>query len=242
MRHGQAEARLGGRFEELVAIMARLRSPEGCPWDREQDHRSLRQHLLEEAYEVLETIDAGDLHALRGELGDLLLQVLFHAQLASEEGEFDIGGVIRALRDKLVTRHPHVFGDKQIETPEAVVTEWEGIKRRERSQTVQEQAATGIPKQLPALARAQTALRKAARAGVSGSAEEAARALAQSQARFAGADAAGAEQALGELLFAAVDLARLRGVEAEQALRERVDRFLREVQLPASGESEEEGE
>ncbi len=243
MKHEQADSALGGRFEELVAIMARLRGPEGCPWDREQDHRSLRQHLLEEAYEVLETIDAGDLGALRGELGDVLLQVLFHAQLASEEGAFAIGDVLQELRNKLVTRHPHVFGALQIETAEAVVTEWERIKRRERRQTPEEQVA-GVPRQLPALARAQTALRKAVRAGLGRTAEEAATALEQSVERLIGpADAVAAEEAVGELLFAVVDLARFNGVEAEQALRERVDRFLKEFpsEIAAAEPGEEPG-
>ena len=208
--------------------------------DRAQDHRSLRQHLLEETYEVLETIDRGDLPALREELGDLLLQILFHAELAAEEGEFDIGGVIGALRDKLVTRHPHVFGEAQAATAEAVVTQWEGIKRQERRQTPQEQAAAAAPKHLPALARAQTSLRKAGRAGVVHTEAEAAGALEQSYARLrTSADPAAAEDAVGELLFAAVDLARFHSVEAEQALRERVDRFLREVQTGGGGEAEE---
>ncbi len=225
-RHERTEPTLGVRFEELVEIMARLRSPEGCPWDREQDHRTLRQHLLEEAYEVLEAIDARDLASLEGELGDVLLQVLFHAQLAAEEGAFDIGGVMRELRDKLVTRHPHVFGDKQIGTAEAVVTEWEKIKRQERRQTPQEQVS-GVPTHLPALARAQAVRRKAGRAGVGRTAAEAARALEDSLARLAGP--AEAEAAVGEVLLAVVDLARANGVEAEQALRERVDRFIHEI-------------
>ena len=208
-----------------MAIMARLRSPEGCPWDREQDHRTLRQHLLEETYEVLETIDEGDLPSLRGELGDLLLQILFHSQLAAEEGAFDIGDVVRGLRDKLIARHPHVFGDKRIETAEGVVTEWESIKREERQQTPEEQAVAAAPKALPALARAQTSLRKAMRAGLVRTAEQDVAAVEQALARLQEAP----EEAMGELLFAAVDLARVHGVEAEQALRERVERFLKEV-------------
>ncbi len=218
--------RLGKRFEEVVEIMARLRSPEGCPWDREQDHRSLRQHLLEETYEVLDTIDEGDSPALRGELGDLLLQILFHSQLAAEEGAFDIGDVIGGLRDKLVARHPHVFGDKRIETAEGVVTEWESIKREERQQTPEEQAAAAAPKHLPALARAQTSLRKATRAGIERTAQQDVAAVEQALARLREEP----EAAMGELLFAAVDLARQHGVEAEQVLRERVERFLKEVQ------------
>jgi MazG family protein len=214
----------------LVAIMARLRGPGGCPWDREQDHRSLRPHLLEEAYEVLEAVDAEDAEALRQELGDVLLQVVFHAQLAAEAGAFDISDVIRGLREKLIARHPHVFGDKQIETAEGVVTQWERIKREERQQTPEEQVVEGVPKSLPALARAQAALRKAARAGLERTREEAAANLGAAVARVEDpqANPAALEEAVGELLFAVADLARSLGVEAEQALRERVDGFLRE--------------
>lgn len=216
-----------GGFAELVALMARLRSPEGCPWDREQSHRSLRPCLLEEAYEVLEAIDAGDPQALCSELGDLLLQVLFHAQLAAESGAFDISDVIRGLRDKLVARHPHVFGDKQLVTADAVVTEWERIKRDERQQTPEEQVAAGVPKALPALARAQAALRKAVRAGWERTPDDTVADLEASLVRLGDPDG-DTEQAVGQLLFAIADLARTNGVEAEQALREQVDRFLRE--------------
>ena len=220
----------GARFEELVAIMARLRSPEGCPWDREQDHRSLRPHLLEECYEVLEAIDAGDTAALQGELGDVLLQVVFHGQLAAEAGEFDIADVIQGLRDKLVTRHPHVFGELQIETADDVVTEWESIKRRERQQTPAEQVAAGVPKHLPALARAETVLRKAVRAGAVRTPEQMVEELESALQRITEtSDPAEMERAVGELLFAVTDLARINGVEAEQALRAKVDGYLREV-------------
>ncbi|MCJ7752846.1 MAG: MazG family protein, partial [Armatimonadetes bacterium] len=116
-------------FSELVAIMARLRSPSGCPWDREQDHRSLRPCLLEETYEVFEAIDRDDPDALCQELGDVLLQVIFHAQLAEEAGRFDIGEVVQGLRDKLVARHPLVFGDSSAETPEEVLHQWDSLKR-----------------------------------------------------------------------------------------------------------------
>ena len=219
----------GARFEELVAIMARLRSPEGCPWDREQDHRSLRPHLLEECYEVLEAIDAGDTAALQGELGDVLLQVVFHGQLAAEAGEFDIADVIQGLRDKLVTRHPHVFGELQIETADDVVTEWESIKRRERRQTPAEQVAAGVPKHLPALARAETVLRKAVRAGAVRTPEQMVEELETALQRITETgDPAELERAVGELLFAVTDLARINGVEAEQALRTKVDGYLRE--------------
>ena len=219
--------------------MARLRSPEGCPWDREQDHRSLRPHLLEEAYEVLEAIDAADAPALRLELGDVLLQVVFHAQLASEAGEFDISDVVQGLRDKLIARHPHVFGDKQADSADAVVTQWERIKREERQQTPEEQVAAGVPRSLPALAKAQAALRKAVRAGLERAPDDAALELEAALERLGDseAEAAALEAAFGDLLFAVADLARMHGVEAEQALRERVDGFLQEFSADSEAEA-----
>ncbi len=116
------------RFEELVTIMARLRAVDGCPWDREQTHKSLRQHLLEEAYEVIEAIDLDDYEQLKGELGDLLLQVVFHAQMASEGNRFSIGDVIQGINEKLIRRHPHVFGDEKIETSAEQIVAWEKSK------------------------------------------------------------------------------------------------------------------
>jgi len=226
---------VGEAFGDLVGIMARLRGREGCPWDREQDHRSLRQCLLEETYEVLEAIDGGDPAALCQELGDLLLQIIFHAQLAGEAGQFDIAEVMQGLREKLVKRHPHVFGGKVIETAEGVLAEWHGIKQEETNQTPAEQVGT-VPRSLPALVRAEKVQRRAARAGRRHSPEDA-RAAAE---RWLGALAqaggqAEAERAIGELLFAVADLARGRQVDAEQALRERVARFVREFRPSGRG-------
>jgi MazG family protein len=215
----------GSEFADLVAVMALLRGPQGCPWDREQDHRSLRRCLLEEAYEVLEAIDRGDPAALCQELGDLLLQVIFHAQLSAEAGEFAIDDVIRGLHGKLVVRHPHVFGGKTIETADAVVDEWESLKREQRQQTHADQMAD-VPQAMPALARAQMVLRRAARAGVARSAEEAEKAVGESAKLAAAGDEA--ERNVAELLLAAADLARIHGVDAEQALRERVTGFVEE--------------
>jgi len=240
MTSEQAESGIGAGFERLVSIMARLRGPEGCPWDREQTHRTLRRHALEEVYEVLEAIDAGDPKELCSELGDLLLQVVFHAQLSAEAGEFGIAEVVRGLVDKLITRHPHVFGDLEIDTAAGVLEEWERIKAREREQAIEKRPASGlaVPRDLPALARAEAVLRKAARAGIARSADEIGEALEGALARLSGDDEAGAEEALGEILFAVADLARANGVEAEQALRERVNRFLAGVRGQGSGDRE----
>jgi len=224
----------GKAFAELVEIMSRLRGPGGCPWDREQDHRSLRGCALEEAYEVLEAIDAGNREALRQELGDLLLQVIFHAQLAAEAGDFDIGDVIQGLRDKLVSRHPHVFGDpsrpeqgrKVVETAEGVLAQWDSIKQEELDHTAADQAEA-VPKALPALMRAQKVQRRAAGAGWQRSPGEARAAAEEALTSLHdGARPADAERVIGEALFAVAEVARSYGVDAEQALRERVDRFV----------------
>jgi tetrapyrrole methylase family protein/MazG family protein len=224
-----ARAKPGEAFAELVAIMARLRSPRGCPWDREQDHRSLRQCLLEEAYEVLEAIDADDPAALRQELGDVLLQVLFHAQLASEEGRFDIVDVMQGLHEKLVKRHPHVFGDKVIETAEGVLAEWHSIKQEEMAHTPAQQIGA-VPRTLPALVRAQKTQRRAERAGWKRSANDVHGAVERCLSRLATAACPSeVESVIGELLFGVADLARTYQVDAEQALRERVNGFVKET-------------
>lgn len=220
------------QFSHLVELMARLRSHEGCPWDREQDHRSLRPCLLEEAYEVLEAIDREDPEALRQELGDLLLQVVFHAQLAAETGQFDIDDVVKGLRDKLVARHPHVFGESSAETPEQVLHQWDDLKRRERGEEEgSTRPVTDVPKALPALSRAQVVQRRAARAGLAPSAAQAAGAVREALEELAreDIDAQQAQAVCGAMLLAAVDLARIAGIDAEQALRERVDQRIAEV-------------
>ena len=220
------------RFSDLVAVMARLRSPKGCPWDRKQDHRSLRPCLLEEAYEVLEAIDRDDPPALCQELGDLLLQVLFHAQLAADANRFDIDDVLQVLRDKLIARHPHVFGDSSADTPEEVLHQWDDLKRRERGEDKDSTGPlTDMPKTLPALSRAQVVQRRAARAGRGRASDDlqASACAALGILTRENPDPEQAQLALGELLLAAVDLARAAGLDAEQALRERVDRRLQEL-------------
>jgi len=207
--------------------MARLRSPQGCPWDREQDHRSLRHCLLEETYEVLDAVDRDDPEALCHELGDLLLQVLFHAQLAAEAGRFTIQDVLQRLHEKLLTRHPHVFDDKPLETAEEVLHQWQSLKHEERGEAGNDPIGE-VPRALPALSRAQVAQCRAARAGTARSQKEARAALEKALSQLAEGTPSehSAEQALGGLLFAAVDLARAHGVDAEQALRELVDNFI----------------
>ena len=153
-------------INDLLKVMARLRSPTGCPWDREQDHLTLRRHAVEEVYELIDSIEAGDDGEMAEELGDLLLQVIFHCQLARERGAFDFEKVTRLLVEKLIRRHPHVFGATQVKDVDEVWANWEKIKRAEKTGTHRERASAldGIPKHLPALLRAEKLLKKARKA------------------------------------------------------------------------------
>jgi len=153
-------------IDELLSIMARLRAPDGCPWDREQDHKTLRWHAVEEVYELLDAIEARDDHEMEEELGDLLLQVVFHCQLAKERGAFDFEKVARHISEKLRRRHPHVFGDMKVKDVDEVWANWEKIKRAEKHGTrhARPSALDGIPKHLPALLRAEKLVKKARRA------------------------------------------------------------------------------
>ncbi len=219
-------------FDDLVAIMARLRGPGGCPWDREQTHASLRPYLLEEAYETLEAIDSNAPDRLRDELGDLLLQVVFHAQMAAETGTFTIDDVVAGLAEKLVRRHPHVFGNAQVSGAQAVVTRWEEIKHAERAQatgktapaTTEGSALDGLARTLPALMLAQHLQARAARTGFTWPDLPAAIAkvreeLDEFERAAAGGPPEHAADELGDLLFTATNLARYLGVDAELSLR-----------------------
>lgn len=209
----RAAAELG----TLAYVMARLRSSDGCPWDREQTHESLRVHLIEEAHEVLETIDQGEVGAeLEEELGDLLLQVAFHAQLAADAGRFDLAGVARQITSKLLHRHPHVFGETEVEDADEVVRNWETIKAKEKERTG---AFDGISASLSALLQAYKTQKRAAGLGFSPDGEEAQRKLAE--ALDGPADPAG----IGDALFWLVALARSAGVDPEGALRSATARF-----------------
>jgi MazG family protein len=155
-------------IDDLLKVMAKLRSPKGCPWDREQSHRSLRRHAVEEVYELIDAIDAGDDHEMAEELGDLLLQVVFHCQMARERGAFDFEKVCRLLVDKLVRRHPHVFGKLKVKGVDEVWANWEKIKNAEKHGTrhARPSALDGIPKHLPALLRAEKLVKKARKASL----------------------------------------------------------------------------
>ena len=195
---------------ELLQVMARLRSPEGCPWDREQDHQTLRFHAVEEVYELLDAIEARDDHEMAEELGDLLLQVVFHCQLAQERGAFDFEKVCRHLVDKLIRRHPHVFGESTAKTVDAVWAQWERIKKAEKHGTRHERpsALDGIPRHLPALLRAEKLMKKARKAGLAGA--------------FPSPPSARSKAAMGKQLLALAAHAQQRGWSAEEMLRKEV--------------------
>jgi MazG family protein len=192
-------------INQLLKVMARLRSPTGCPWDREQDHRSIRWHSVEEVYELMDAIEAGDDHEMMEELGDLLLQVVFHCQLAKERGAFDFEKVTRNVAEKLVRRHPHVFGDSKAKTVDAVWAQWERIKKAEKHGTRHERASAldGIPRHLPGLLRAEKLVKKARKAGLL----EASGKLKRGKAMIASE------------LFALAQAAQERGWSAEELLR-----------------------
>lgn len=219
----------GQTFPTLVSLMQRLLAPDGCPWDREQDFRSLRQYVLEEACEVIDAIEADDRGALREELGDLTLQVVFLAELAREEGSFGPDDVIREVVDKLVRRHPHVFGDHSADTSAEVLRNWEAIKAREKQTRP---LLDNIPRSLPALLGAQKMSDRAARVGFDwpdgrGSRLKVQEEIAELDEALRSGDQAAIEHELGDLLFALVNLARHHGLDAERALRLCNDRFRR---------------
>ncbi len=219
----------GEAVARLIEIVARLRAPDGCPWDREQTHDSLRGALVEECYEVIDAIERGDDTNLREELGDLLLHVVMHSQMAAERGAFDLGSVILGLSEKLVRRHPHVFGQSEARDSESVLRQWEEIKRREKGAAAS--VADDVPRTLPAAMRADKAQKKAARAGydwpeVAGVISKVREELDEIERAIAAGDAKAIECEAGDVLFAAVNLARFLGVEPEMALNESTNRFL----------------
>ena len=225
--------RIGKLFEDLVAVQARLRAPGGCPWDREQTHSTLRTYLIEEAYEVLDAIEKGSPQELGEELGDLLLQVLFHADLARETGVFDISNVITGIHDKMVRRHPHVFGNVKAETAGEVLKNWAQLKAKEKqaaspkighSQNSAPSALNGIPRNLPALLEAYQMTRRAAQVGfdwdrVEGIFEKLKEETAELHVALEASDSRAAEEEVGDLLFSVVNLARFLGLDPEVTLK-----------------------
>lgn len=214
----------GTRLLELLKVMARLRAPGGCPWDAEQTHASLSKHLLEESHEVLDAIDSGQPERLKDELGDLLLQVVFHAEMAREAGEYDMDDVAAGTVQKLIRRHPHVFGDVEVSGADEVLTNWEKIKADESEE--QRGVLDDIPATLPALARAAKVQRRAAGRGFEWRTTEGALGkLREEVGELEAATPDEAEDELGDVLFAATSVARRLGIDPEGALRRATDRF-----------------
>lgn len=205
--------------------MARLRAPGGCPWDAEQTHASLAKHLLEETHEVLEAIDLDDPARIQDELGDLLLQVVFHSEIAREAGRFDADDVAQTITEKLIRRHPHVFGDTEVDSASEVLVNWEKIKEEERGE--RQRVDGDIPATLPALMRASKVQRRAAGTGFAWRTREAALEKLQEEVGelISARDPASIEAELGDVLFAAVGVARQAGIDPEQVLRATTLRF-----------------
>lgn len=223
-------------MEDLLAIVALLRDPEhGCPWDKEQTHRSIRKNFIEETYEVADAIDLDDSHLLCEELGDVLLQVALHTRMEQERGAFTFEDVCTGICRKLIGRHPHIFAQAQAGTPDEVLRSWEAIKRQEKHRESMRDDLFSVPAALPALMRAaKTAKRAAAHGCAQADAGQALDALAQRaealrQAVRDGADAASAQAALGEVLFCAADASRFLGCDAEETLDAATSRFVRRV-------------
>ena len=228
-----ARLAVGQLFEDLVAVQARLRAPGGCPWDREQTHATLKTYLIEEAYEVLDAIEKGAPSEIKEELGDLLLQILFHADLALEAGHFDISGVITGIHDKMIRRHPHVFGEVKVNSSKEVLKNWAQLKAAEKQASQGEGDALkpiapsvldGIPRSLPAILEAYQLTRRAAQVGfdwdaVEGIFNKLLEEAAELRAALETSDERGAEEEVGDILFVAVNLARFLGLDPEVALK-----------------------
>ena len=213
------------QFATLADIIAKLRAPGGCPWDRKQTHASLRENLLEECYEVLEALDEGDSGKLCTELGDLLMQIVLHSQIAAEAGEFELGEVVSSINTKLIQRHPHVFGSLKVKDADEMLLNWEALKKEERGSEAS--MLDNVPKQMPALAYSQEIQSRVARVGfdwedIDGVIEK----LAEEVSEFKRAESGERkEMEFGDLLFTLANIARRLGVNLEAALREANKRF-----------------
>lgn len=217
----------GYTFYDLVEIMKILRGEGGCPWDREQTHMSIRKNLIEETYEVVEAIDNDDPVLMCEELGDLILQAVFHAQMSAEEGRFDINDVCNGICEKLIVRHPHIFSDAVADTSDEVLKNWDAIKQQTKHQKTVTEKLNAIPPSLPALMRACKAGEKAAKVGFDFPTPGDAMKKVYEEAReVETADSDAVSEEIGDLLFAAVNVARKHGVDPEEALYRATDKFI----------------
>ena len=234
-------------FESLVDLIATLRGENGCPWDREQTHSSLKSTLIEETYETVEAIDSGDSNHLKEELGDLLLNIMLQAQIADESENFDIYDVIESLTEKLIRRHPHVFGNVDVESADEVVKNWESIKSQEEGYEDRESVLDGIPVALPALLRGQKIQKRAARVGfdwdnISDVINKVEEELKEVDDSLKNDDQDEIEMEIGDLLFAVVNLCRFVDLQAEETLRKANRKFVRrfkrmEIELNTQGKN-----
>lgn len=219
------------KIEDLIEITAVLRGENGCPWDKEQNHQSIRKNLIEETYEVIEAINKNDKELLLEELGDVLMQVVFHTQLEVENGGFDFDDVANGICQKLILRHPHVFGDISVNNSNEVLRNWDDIKVRSKGQKTQTQTMLGVPRELPALMRAGKIQQKAAKVGfdwqdVGGAMQKLCEEMDELDRAIENKDEAGAFEELGDLLFSAVNVSRFIGCDAEEALTSATDKFI----------------
>lgn len=219
------------QMDDLVKLVRRLRSENGCPWDREQDHHSIRKNFLEETYEVLEAIDTEDADLLEEELGDVLLQVVFHAQMETEKGSFDFDSVCDGVCKKLVQRHPHVFGNTEVSGTGEVLTNWDKIKEKSKGQTTYTETLRSVPAVLPALMRSEKVQHRAAKSGFDyPGAEDAFKDLlseiTELQEAIAEKDQRHMEEEMGDLLFAAVNVSRFLHIDPEHSLSKACEKFI----------------
>ncbi len=216
---------------DLIDIVEILRSPEGCPWDREQDHKSIRRDFLEETYEVIEAINKNDKELLLEELGDVLLQVVFHTQIEREQGTFELGDVADGICKKMIERHPHVFGEVKADTSEQVLENWDVIKKRTKKQKSQTESMLSIPREFPALMRADKVQKKASKVGfdwdnADGAFDKISEELNELKIAVKNGDKDNVREELGDLLFSVVNVSRFIGVDSEEALTGATDKFI----------------
>lgn len=218
-------------MDDLIKVVSCLRQPDGCPWDREQTHKSIRQDFIEETYEAVEAIDNDDTALLREELGDVLFQVIFHTQIETEKGNFNIDDVANDVCKKMIIRHPHVFGDVEADTTDKVLDNWDKIKMKTKSQETQSEAMDSIARSLPSLMRASKMQKKAAKVGfdfenINDAMSKVSEELSEVKDACLSGNRADIEEEVGDLLFSVVNVARLAGVDSEKALYNACDKFL----------------
>lgn len=218
-------------LQDLIELTQKLRSKDGCPWDKEQSHMSLKPHLIEEAYEVIDAIDSGDPSKLKEELADLFFHIIFHCQIAREKGQFDIGGVMTLCLDKMTRRHPHVFGDATATTPEEVIHQWEEIKKKEKGYEERKSVVDGLPKYLPALQKAQKVQKKVAKVGfdwtnINDVIAKVDEELAEVKEAIREKKPEHIEEEVGDLLFSMVNLSRFLKLDTENVLHKTIYKFV----------------